>query len=189
MAGYAIWLHVFPPAVLTAKDTITLAGYVRGDWATPEFFQLMKARHFWLTGRPDRARAHADSLIALLEPVLRAGAEPLIEYGTGQPRSALAEAYAYVGRPADAARLIDAHLEKRRRGPVPSWYLNLPIALVDAAYVDVLIGRRDLAVARLEEALRLPSGTWISRALLRADPSWAPLRGHPGFERLIAGDP
>jgi hypothetical protein len=67
--------------------------------------------------------------------------------------------------------------------------LNLPIALVDAAYVDVLIGRRDLAVARLEEALRLPSGTWISRALLRADPSWAPLRGHPGFERLIAGNP
>jgi serine/threonine-protein kinase len=83
MAGYAIWLHVFPPAVLTAKDTITLAGYVRGDWATPEFFQLMKARHFWLTGRPDRARAHADSLIALLEPVLRAGAERLSSTARG----------------------------------------------------------------------------------------------------------
>jgi hypothetical protein len=37
--------------------------------------------------------------------------------------------------------------------------------------------------------LRLPSGQWISRALLRADASWAPLRGHPGFERLIAGSP
>ena len=29
--------------------------------------------------------------------------------------------------------------------------LNLPYALVSAAYVDVLIGRHDLAVARLEE--------------------------------------
>ena len=36
------------------------------------------------------------------------------------------------------------------------------------------------------EALRRPTGMWISRPLLRADPSWAPLRGHPGFERLIA---
>jgi hypothetical protein len=42
-------------------------------------------------------------------------------------------------------------------------------------------------VARLSEALRLPSGIFISPAILRADASWAPLRGHPGFERLLAG--
>ena len=52
-----------------------------------------------------------------------------------------------------------------------------------------LIGRRDLAVARLDEALRLPYGEWISRALLRADPWWAPLLGHPGFERLVREGP
>ena len=63
--------------------------------------------------------------------------------------------------------------------------LRTPYALVTAAYVDVLVGRRDLAVARLAEALRLPAGQFISRALLRADPSWMPLRGHPGFERLV----
>ena len=44
-----------------------------------------------------------------------------------------------------------------------------------------------LAVARLTEVFQLPSGGLsVSRAMLRADPSWAPLRGHPGFERLIA---
>jgi hypothetical protein len=68
-------------------------------------------------------------------------------------------------------------------GPPPS------SAFVAAAYVDVLIGRPDSAMARLTEALRRPAGQWISRALLRADPSWAPLRGHPGFERLIAAGP
>jgi TolB-like protein len=188
-AGRAIWLHVLPPAVLAARDTITLAGYLKGDWATPDLFHLMKARHFWLTGRRERARAHADSLVAMLEPVVRAGADTLPDWGLWPPRAALAEAYAYAGLPADAARLIDAHVEKRRRSPAPNWYFNLPNALVTAAYVDVLIGRRDLAVARLAEALRLPSGQVTSRALLRADPSWAPLRGHPGFERLIAGNP
>jgi hypothetical protein len=48
-------------------------------------------------------------------------------------------------------------------------------------------GRRDEAVARLAEALRLPSGELISRNLLRRDASWEPLRGHPGFERLLVG--
>ena len=57
---------------------------------------------------------------------------------------------------------------------------------MNAAYVDVLAGRRDAAVARLTEALQLPAGSSISPAILRADASWAPLRGHPGFERLLA---
>jgi len=65
--------------------------------------------------------------------------------------------------------------------------VDLSSALVAAAYVDVLLGRRDVAVARLSEAFRLPAGLHaVSRALLRADASWAPLRGHAGFERLIA---
>jgi hypothetical protein len=43
------------------------------------------------------------------------------------------------------------------------------------------------AIARLGEALSGPCGHRISRALLRADKAWAPLRGRPGFEQLIAG--
>jgi serine/threonine-protein kinase len=184
-AGRAIWLSVFPPAVLRAKDTITLAGYTKGDWGTPDLYHLMKARHFALTNRPERARAHADSVIALLEPVLRRGPGTGVLLDLFTPQATLAEAYAYARRPRDAARVIDQYVEGRRKKRDQS-ALNLPYGLVTAAYVDVLIGRRDLAVARLEEALRQPSGQWISRPLLRADPSWVPLRGHPGFERLIA---
>ncbi|MFN2563660.1 MAG: protein kinase [Gemmatimonadaceae bacterium] len=184
--GRAIWPSVMPRAVLLARDTITRAAYIRGDWGTPDLYHLMKARHFALTGRPERARAHADSAIALIEPALRRGPGTGVLLDLFTPQSTLAEAYAYAGRPADAARVIDQYVEARRRRPNKS-ALNLPYGLVTAAYVDVLIGRRDLAVARLDEALRLPSGQFVSRALLRADPSWAPLRGHPGFERLIAG--
>jgi serine/threonine-protein kinase len=185
-AGRAIWLSVLPREILLAKDTITRAAYVRGDWGTPELYHLMKARHFALTRRPELARAHADSLIARLEPAVRRGPGIGVLIDLYSPLAMLAEGYAYVGRPADAAQSIDRYVEERRRKLNKS-ALRLPYALVNAAYIDVLIGRRDLAVTRLEEAFRLPSGQWISRPLLRADPSWAPLRGHPGFQRLVAG--
>jgi tetratricopeptide (TPR) repeat protein len=191
IAGGAIWGHVFPPALLHARDTLTLAGYLSGaGGVAPALFHLMKLRHFALTGRADRARAHADSLVALLEPGLRHGANTPWFFGWFSRRSVLAEAYAVLGRDAEAGRETDRFVEETRwklrvaGDPNPE---GLCHALYNAAYVDVLIGRKDVAVARLTEVLGLPCGHRVSRALLRADSSWAPLRGHSGFERLIAG--
>ena len=185
--GRTLWIGVLPPAVLAAKDTMALAGFLR-EGRTPDLYHLMKARHFWMTGRPARARAHADSIIALLAPALRRGPDSASNFGLFTKRTTLAEAYAYAGRPVDAAPLLDSYVADVRRGWGRTRALRPAFALVTAAYIDVLIGRRDLAVARLEEALRTPAGPhWITPALLRADPWWAPLRGHPGFERLIGG--
>jgi tetratricopeptide (TPR) repeat protein len=128
-------------------------------------------------------RAYADSAVAQLEPALRRAPDVTL-YQTYSRRAILAEAYARLGRAAKAGREIDRYVAEVRAGPRPS---AVPNALVNAAYVDVLSGRRDEAVARLSEALRLPGGIFISRALLHADASWAPLRGHPGFERLFSG--
>jgi tetratricopeptide (TPR) repeat protein len=180
----ALWHQTLGPAAWRARDTLSLAGYSAGDdGLPPELYLLMKLRHFALTGRPERVRAYADSAVAQLEPALRRAPDvTLIQ--TYSRRAILAEAYARLGRRADAGREIDRYLAEVRAGPRPS---AVPNALVNAAYVDVLTGRRDEAVARLAEALRLPSGLSISRALLRADASWAPLRGHPGFERLLEG--
>jgi serine/threonine protein kinase len=177
-----------PPFAGRAAHRLVAAhiGEVRGDWGTPDLYHLMKARHFATSGTTVRTRAHADSVIALLEPVVRRGPGIGVLVDLFTPRATLAEAYAYAGRATDGARVIDQYVDAKRRRRNQS-ALDLPYALVTAAYVDVLIGRRDLAVAQLEEALRLPAGQWISRALLQADPSWAPLRGHPAFERLIAG--
>ncbi len=179
-----LWHHVLGPAVWRARDTLSLAGYSAGDGGLPpELYFLMKLRHFALTDRPGRVRAYADSAIAQLEPALRRAPDVTL-YQTYSRRVILAEAYARAGRAADAGREIDRYLAEVRTEHRPS---DVPNALVNAAYVDVLSGRRDEAVARLAEALRLPAGIFISRALLRADASWAPLRGHPGFERLLAG--
>jgi tetratricopeptide (TPR) repeat protein len=180
----ALWHQVLGPAVWRVRDTLSFASYSAGDGGLPpELYLLMKLRHFALTGRPDRVRAYADSAVAQLEPALRRTPDVTL-FQTYSRRAILAEAYARLGRAADAGREIDRYLAEVRTEHSPN---NVPNALVNAAYVDVLAGRRDEAVARLAEALRLPAGIFISRALLRADASWAPLRGHPSFERLLAG--
>jgi predicted negative regulator of RcsB-dependent stress response len=51
------------------------------------------------------------------------------------------------------------------------------------ALVLMQAGRKDEAVARLEEVLR--AQYMISAAWLAVDPTWAPLRGHPAFDRLV----
>jgi tetratricopeptide (TPR) repeat protein len=179
----ALWHQVLGHAAWKARDTLSFAAYSGGDGELPpELYLLMKLRHFALTGQPARVRAYADSAVAQLEPALRR-APDLTLYQTHSRREILAEAYARLGRAADAGREIERYLAEVRAGPRPN---QIPNALVNAAYVHLLAGQRDEAVARLSEALRLPAGIFISPALLRAEASWAPLRGHPGFERLLA---
>jgi tetratricopeptide (TPR) repeat protein len=144
----------------------------------------MKLRPFALTGRPERVRAYADSTVAQLEPALRRAPDVTL-YETYSRRSILAEAYARLGRAADAGREIERYFAEVRAGPRPN---QVPNALVNAAYVHVLAGQRDEAVARLSEALRLPSGIFISPAILRAEASWAPLRRHPRLRALARGE-
>jgi hypothetical protein len=55
--------------------------------------------------------------------------------------------------------------------------------LFEKALVHVLLGEHDEAIAMLEQLLTVPSE--ISVTGLRTDPTWAPLRGHAGFERLL----
>ncbi|MBV9880714.1 MAG: protein kinase [Gemmatirosa sp.] len=52
------------------------------------------------------------------------------------------------------------------------------------ARVYTLAGQPDRAVATLERLLRLPY--YLTPAWLRIDPSFAPLRGNAGFQRLVA---
>jgi TolB-like protein len=176
--------RVLPAAALRARDTVTLDGYVRGTQGAigPAVFHYMKLRHFAASGRAAEARVHAESLVVRLAPALRDRGDLWLLFQS--MRAALGEAYADLGRPADAAREADRVVADARRRAGGA--AELPTALASAAYIDVLIGRREVAVARLAEALRLPGGMHVSRAVLRADPSWAPLRGHPGFERLLA---
>ncbi len=128
-------------------------------------------------GRHAASRASADSARVLLEAeTVRRAADPGLH-------SALATAYARTGHRAQA--LAEA---ERWRGIVhpdpgsPPWAEWLFLR----SGIDVLTGDAAGAVARLDSLLHLPGGA-LTRALLRIHPTFAPLKGNPGFERLVAG--
>jgi eukaryotic-like serine/threonine-protein kinase len=136
---------------------------------------LALARVYALRGDSVRMRAYADSARGAATDALRAAPDdPGI-------LMALAYAEALVGH-RDAA----LHSGERAVALVPisrdgSFGPNI---LIELAQINVLLGRHDEAITQLEAALAVPS--FISPGALRADPSWAPLRGNSRFERLVA---
>jgi hypothetical protein len=51
--------------------------------------------------------------------------------------------------------------------------------------VHMMAGNHDKAVELLAPLVDVPNN--LSRAWLRVDPTFDPLRKHPGFQRLVAG--
>jgi hypothetical protein len=55
------------------------------------------------------------------------------------------------------------------------------------AEIYMMVGQQEMAIDQLEYVLSMPA-YYLSTAQLRADPFWAPLRGIPRFEALLAGN-
>jgi len=53
----------------------------------------------------------------------------------------------------------------------------------DLGLVHAMVGEYDAALGRIEYVLSISS--MLSAALLRVDPRWDPLRGHPSFDKLL----
>jgi len=143
----------------------------RGDTAQ---FLVWKADWARRHGDPTRSLTCADSARLILER--RVAADP----GEAGPRMLLALAFAQLGRNADALR------EGRRAVailPVSRDAVDGADLQEDMAYVELLIGDHDAAIARLTDLLTIPSD--VSVPMLRADPMWDPLRTNPRFRRLI----
>jgi hypothetical protein len=54
------------------------------------------------------------------------------------------------------------------------------------ARIYTMVGEYAAAIDRLEALLAVPSPTSVP--MLRVDPTWNPLTGHPRFRRLLASD-
>ena len=52
------------------------------------------------------------------------------------------------------------------------------------AFVEVLVGDKNRAIARLQRLLEIPYSDSLTPALLRLHPQWDPLRGDPRFQKL-----
>ena len=127
------------------------------------------------TGDDAGARAAFTQARAELEKVLREQPDYAEEL------SVLGMTDAALGRKDDAIR-------KGRRAvellPVTKDAITGAVLLQQLAVIYAWTGEKELALAQLEQAARIPSE--VNYGYLRLHPYWDPLRGEPRFEKIIA---
>ena len=127
-------------------------------------------------GEAAAKRAYADSARTEALGKIRRHEANVFSYTT------LALMNAYLGRADQAVQAGRQALEVLPPSKDALFGLEGHVAL---AQVYTLLGKPDSAVGHLRAALAVPS--YLSAGRLRADPFWAPLKGNPGFEQLVAG--
>jgi len=135
---------------------------------------LFKAELSGLLGRPELKAAYYDSARRILENKVKAQPQEF------QFHMQLGLAYAGLGRKEEAIREGKKAVELR-----PLTKDAFGFGLEALARIYVIVGEYDATIDQLEYLLSIPSN--ISVPLLRVDPTWAPLRKHPRFQKLLAG--
>ena len=170
--GYEAWQHA-----------LTLADY--GPTATPAdsaTYYRTKALAWRRKGDSTRMAAYCDSAARLLALVVGPGvpdlarARPSVYTAVGY----LAQMSACAGRRGDARRLAAAFSALRRS---PGQHDEGIVAFM-LGRVYLMLGDLDAAMTQFERSLQPPHDHSV--AWLRADPFYAPLRGRPRFEALLA---
>ena len=86
----------------------------------------------------------------------------------------------------DAAS-VDQHAAKLQDN-IANDAFNGPALELSIATARAQLGQTDKAIALLRDLLGKPGADCITTALLRADPTWNPLRGDPRFQKLCAAE-
>jgi serine/threonine-protein kinase len=140
----------------------------RGAWG------IVMAQLYALRGDSARARAFGDSARLAIGADVRANPDD------AQRRVLYGLAAAYAGRAAEAVREAERGMSLQPVGR--NAYVGAYVQH-QAARAYLLAGRPERAIELLEQLLRMPY--YLSPAWLRIDPTFAPLRSHPEFERLV----
>ena len=141
----------------------------RGTWG------IVRAQTYYLRGDRAKARIYADSARQGIDETLRATPDD------AQRRVFLGLALAYLGRKAEAMKEGEravALVPASRDG-----YIG-PYLQHQLARTYVLVGEPEKAIDQLEALLKMPY--FLSPGWLRIDPNFAPLKGNPRFEKLVA---
>ena len=133
-----------------------------------------------LAGRPDEFRAWADSAVAISQEDVDRFRDSTSPYLLAGALGYLASSLAIRGDTAEAVTLAE---EAVALYPMSRDAFYGPDFERDRAVVYAWVGHLDDAVALLARLLAIPSEVTV--ADLRFDPIWEPLRGHPGFQRLV----
>lgn len=135
----------------------------------------------WLRGDVGEARRLAE--IGRQEYVARI-AQPAPKAGQARLHSGLARMLAIAGGRGEAVREAEHATALAPLDGDPWIAADAHYAL---AVVHTWLGNRDQATEAL--ARQLAAMNWLTPGMLRVDEALAPLRGHPAFDRLAAGQP
>lgn len=164
-----MWVLDEPQQQLLLRLTPSAFDNDRPTWAG------VLAQTYALRGDMARARAYADTSRQGTEQELRAAPDD------AQLHMFLGLMLAYLGRKGDAIR-------EGERGvallPMAADASNGPYMQHQLVRIYLIVGEKEKALDQLEPLLRTPYN--LSPGWLRIDPNFAPLRGNPRFERLIA---
>jgi len=142
----------------------------RGAWG------IVRAQTYWLRKDSAKARVYADSAQLAMAEQLRATPED------GQRHVLRGLALAYLGRKAEA-------IAEGERGiallPVSRDAFGGTYNQHQLVRIYLQVGEPEKALDRLEPLLKIPY--YLSPGWLKIDPTFAPLRGNPRFERLASG--
>ncbi len=164
LAQTQMWLHVldgdYDAAMALAAVAPTSEGSDRAKWFVP-----------YLAGQQDLVATFADSARAAYENALT------VRPSKPQLHGYVGAAYAALGKTDDAVREGRESVALRPdafTGPTVTWNLAL---------IYVMLDQPERALAQLETFASVPSR--IDLPPLHLDPSWAPLRDRPRFQRLL----
>jgi eukaryotic-like serine/threonine-protein kinase len=136
---------------------------------------LALVQQYAFRGDMRQARAYADTARAAFEAALKTSPND------AQQHAVLGLALAYLEHKEEAVREGERAVALRPVSKDPYFGPYLQHQLVR---IYILVGEPEKALDALEPLLRVPY--WLSPGWLRVDPNFAPLRGNPRFQRLIA---
>jgi tetratricopeptide (TPR) repeat protein len=137
---------------------------------------IVRTQTYHLRGNLALARVYADSARLALEEQLRATP------GDGQRHVFRGLALAYMGRKPEAIAEGKRAVEL---WPISRDSYNGAYLQHQLVRIYLLVGEPEKALDQLEPLLKMPY--YLSPGWLRIDPTFAPLKGNPRFERLISG--
>jgi eukaryotic-like serine/threonine-protein kinase len=139
-------------------------------------YLAFKAAVYRYRGERARARAYDDSTRAEALASIARHEDDVFTHAT------LAVADVYLGRGTEAIQAGQRAVAMLPLSKDAVFGFAGPLALAE---VYTVLGNTNAALDQLEALLAVPSP--LSGARLRADSTWAPLKGNPRFEKLVAG--